>query len=176
MARKQEIVAMLLAGGQGNSLASTNKRIWRNQLFLLAGSIVSFDFPLSNCANSGISTVGVLTQFMPLELNSYMGNGNPWDLDRVDGGLTILPPYTAGKTGEWYKGTANAIYQNIKYIEQYDPEYVLILSGDHIYKMNYNKMLEFHKEKKADLTVAHINVPLEEASRFGILNTDDDYV
>ena len=132
------------------------------------------DFPLSNCANSGISTVGVLTQFMPLELNSYMGNGNPWDLDRVDGGLTILPPYTAGKTGEWYKGTANAIYQNIKYIEQYDPEYVLILSGDHIYKMNYNKMLEFHKEKKADLTVAHINVPLEEASRFGILNTDDD--
>ena len=111
---------------------------------------------------------------MPLELNSYMGNGNPWDLDRVDGGLTILPPYTAGKTGEWYKGTANAIYQNIKYIEQYDPEYVLILSGDHIYKMNYNKMLDFHKEKEADLTVAHINVPLEEASRFGILNTNDD--
>ena len=132
------------------------------------------DFPLSNCSNSGISTVGVLTQFMPLELNSYMGNGNPWDLDRVDGGLTILPPYTAGKTGEWYKGTANAIYQNIKYIEQYDPEYVLILSGDHIYKMNYNKMLDFHKEKEADLTVAHINVPLEEASRFGILNTNDD--
>ena len=132
------------------------------------------DFPLSNCANSGISTVGVLTQFMPLELNSYMGNGSPWDLDRMDGGLSILPPYTAGKTGEWYKGTANAIYQNIKYIEQYNPEYVLILSGDHIYKMNYKEMLNFHKEKGADLTIAHINVPIEEASRFGILNTDDN--
>ena len=111
---------------------------------------------------------------MPLELNSYMGNGQPWDLDRMDGGLSILPPYTAGKTGEWYKGTANAIYQNIKYIEQYNPEYVLILSGDHIYKMNYKEMLDFHKQKGADLTIAHINVPLEEASRFGILNTNTD--
>lgn len=173
MARKQEIVAMLLAGGQGTRLQVLTKDMAKPAV-PFGGKYRIIDFPLSNCANSGISTVGVLTQFMPLELNSYMGNGNPWDLDRVDGGLTILPPYTAGKTGEWYKGTANAIYQNIKYIEQYDPEYVLILSGDHIYKMNYNKMLEFHKEKKADLTVAHINVPIEEASRFGILNTDDD--
>ena len=173
MARKQEIVAMLLAGGQGTRLQVLTKDMAKPAV-PFGGKYRIIDFPLSNCANSGISTVGVLTQFMPLELNSYMGNGNPWDLDRVDGGFTILPPYTAGKTGEWYKGTANAIYQNIKYIEQYDPEYVLILSGDHIYKMNYNKMLEFHKEKKADLTVAHINVPLEEASRFGILNTDDD--
>ena len=173
MARKQEIVAMLLAGGQGTRLQVLTKDMAKPAV-PFGGKYRIIDFPLSNCSNSGISTVGVLTQFMPLELNSYMGNGNPWDLDRVDGGLTILPPYTAGKTGEWYKGTANAIHQNIKYIEQYDPEYVLILSGDHIYKMNYNKMLEFHKEKKADLTVAHINVPLEEASRFGILNTDDD--
>ena len=173
MARKKEIVAMLLAGGQGTRLQVLTKDMAKPAV-PFGGKYRIIDFPLSNCSNSGISTVGVLTQFMPLELNSYMGNGNPWDLDRVDGGLTILPPYTAGKTGEWYKGTANAIYQNIKYIEQYDPEYVLILSGDHIYKMNYNKMLEFHKEKKADLTVGHINVSLEEASRFGILNTDDD--
>ena len=173
MARKKEIVAMLLAGGQGTRLQVLTKDMAKPAV-PFGGKYRIIDFPLSNCSNSGISTVGVLTQFMPLELNSYMGNGNPWDLDRVDGGLTILPPYTAGKTGEWYKGTANAIYQNIKYIDQYNPEYVLILSGDHIYKMNYNKMLQFHKEKKADLTVAHINVPLEEASRFGILNTDDD--
>ena len=173
MARKKEIVAMLLAGGQGTRLQVLTKDMAKPAV-PFGGKYRIIDFPLSNCSNSGISTVGVLTQFMPLELNSYMGNGNPWDLDRVDGGLTILPPYTAGKTGEWYKGTANAIYQNIKYIEQYDPEYVLILSGDHIYKMNYNKMFDFHKEKEADLTVAHINVPLEEASRFGILNTNDD--
>ena len=173
MARKKEIVAMLLAGGQGTRLQVLTKDMAKPAV-PFGGKYRIIDFPLSNCSNSGISTVGVLTQFMPLELNSYMGNGNPWDLDRVVGGLTILPPYTAGKTGEWYKGTANAIYQNIKYIEQYDPEYVLILSGDHIYKMNYNKMLDFHKEKEADLTVAHINVPLEEASRFGILNTNDD--
>ena len=173
MARKKEIVARLLAGGQGTRLQVLTKDMAKPAV-PFGGKYRIIDFPLSNCSNSGISTVGVLTQFMPLELNSYMGNGNPWDLDRVDGGLTILPPYTAGKTGEWYKGTANAIYQNIKYIEQYDPEYVLILSGDHIYKMNYNKMLDFHKEKEADLTVAHINVPLEEASRFGILNTNDD--
>ena len=173
MSLKKEIVAMLLAGGQGTRLQVLTKDMAKPAV-PFGGKYRIIDFPLSNCSNSGISTVGVLTQFMPLELNSYMGNGNPWDLDRVDGGLTILPPYTAGKTGEWYKGTANAIYQNIKYIEQYDPEYVLILSGDHIYKMNYNKMLDFHKEKEADLTVAHINVPLEEASRFGILNTNDD--
>ena len=173
MARKKEIVAMLLAGGQGTRLQVLTKDMAKPAV-PFGGKYRIIDFPLSNCSNSGISTVGVLTQFMPLELNSYMGNGNPWDLDRVDGGLTILPPYTAGKTGEWYKGTANAIYQNIKYIEQYDPEYVLILSGDHIYKMNYNKMLDFHKEKESDLTVSHINVQLEEASRFGILNTNYD--
>ena len=173
MGRKKEIVAMLLAGGQGTRLQVLTKDMAKPAV-PFGGKYRIIDFPLSNCSNSGISTVGVLTQFMPLELNSYMGNGSPWDLDRMDGGLSILPPYTAGKTGEWYKGTANAIYQNIKYIEQYDPEYVLILSGDHIYKMNYKEMLDFHKEKGADLTIAHINVPIEEASRFGILNTDDN--
>ena len=173
MARKKEIVAMLLAGGQGTRLQVLTKDMAKPAV-PFGGKYRIIDFPLSNCSNSGISTVGVLTQFMPLELNSYMGNGNPWDLDRVDGGLTILPPYTAGKTGEWYKGTANAIYQNLNFIERYDPEYVIILSGDHIYKMDYDDMLDFHKEKEADLTVAHINVPLEEASRFGILNTNDD--
>ena len=173
MGRKKEIVAMLLAGGQGTRLQVLTKDMAKPAV-PFGGKYRIIDFPLSNCANSGISTVGVLTQFMPLELNSYMGNGSPRDLDRMDGGLSILPPYTAGKTGEWYKGTANAIYQNIKYIEQYDPEYVLILSGDHIYKMNYKEMLNFHKEKGADLTIAHINVPIEEASRFGILNTDDN--
>ena len=173
MARKKEVVAMLLAGGQGTRLQVLTKDMAKPAV-PFGGKYRIIDFPLSNCANSGISTVGVLTQFMPLELNSYMGNGQPWDLDRMDGGLSILPPYTAGKTGEWYKGTANAIYQNIKYIEQYNPEYVLILSGDHIYKMNYKEMLDFHKQKGADLTIAHINVPLEEASRFGILNTNTD--
>ena len=173
MGRKKEIVAMLLAGGQGTRLQVLTKDMAKPAV-PFGGKYRIIDFPLSNCANSGISTVGVLTQFMPLELNSYMGNGSPCDLDRMDGGLSILPPDTAGKTGEWYKGTANAIYQNIKYIEQYDPEYVLILSGDHIYKMNYKEMLNFHKEKGADLTIAHINVPIEEASRFGILNTDDN--
>ena len=173
MARKKEMVAMLLAGGQGTRLQVLTQDMAKPAV-PYGGKYRIIDFPLSNCANSGISTVGVLTQFKPLELNSYMGNGQPWDLDRMDGGLSILPPYTAGKTGEWYKGTAHAIYQNIKYIEQYEPDYVLILSGDHIYKMNYNKMLEFHKEKEADLTIAHINVPMEEAHRFGILNTDED--
>ena len=173
MARKKEIVAMLLAGGQGTRLQVLTQNMAKPAV-PFGGKYRIIDFPLSNCANSGISTVGVLTQFMPLELNSYMGNGQPWDLDRMDGGLSILPPYTAGKTGEWYKGTANAIYQNIKYIEQYNPDYILILSGDHIYKMNYREMLKFHKEKGADLTIAHINVTLEEASRFGILNTDDN--
>ena len=173
MARKKEMVAMLLAGGQGTRLQVLTQDMAKPAV-PYGGKYRIIDFPLSNCANSGISTVGVLTQFKPLELNSYMGNGQPWDLDRMDGGLSILPPYTAGKTGEWYKGTAHAIYQNIKYIEQYEPEYVLILSGDHIYKMNYNKMLDFHKEKEADLTIAHINVSMEEAHRFGILNTDED--
>lgn len=173
MARKKEIVAMLLAGGQGTRLHALTKDMAKPAV-PFGGKYRIIDFPLSNCVNSGIFTVGVLTQFMPLELNSYMGNGQPWDLDRMYGGLSILPPYTAGKSGEWYKGTANAIYQNIKYIEQYEPKYVLILSGDHIYKMNYSEMLKFHKEKNADLTIAHINVPYEEASRFGILNTNNE--
>ena len=170
MSLKKEIVAMLLAGGQGTRLTKNMAK----PAVPFGGKYKIIDFPLSNCVNSGISTVGVLTQFMPLELNSYIGNGAPWDLDRMDGGLSILPPYTGGETGDWYKGTSNAIYQNMKYIEQYDPEYVLILSGDHIYKMNYNEMLKFHKSRGADLTVAHIDVPLEEASRFGILNTMSD--
>ena len=173
MSLKKEIVAMLLAGGQGTRLKSLTKNMAKPAV-PFGGKYKIIDFPLSNCVNSGISTVGVLTQFMPLELNSYIGNGAPWDLDRMDGGLSILPPYTGGETGDWSKGTSNAIYQNMKYIEQYDPEYVLILSGDHIYKMNYNEMLKFHKSRGADLTVAHIDVPLEEASRFGILNTMSD--
>lgn len=173
MVIKKEIVAMLLAGGQGTRLHALTKDMAKPAV-PFGGKYRIIDFPLSNCVNSGISTVGVLTQFMPLELNSYMGNGQPWDLDRMNGGLSILPPYTAGKSGEWYKGTANAIYQNIKYLEQYDPEYVLILSGDHIYKMNYDEMLKFHKEKNADLTIAHISVSIEEAKRFGILNTNDN--
>ena len=173
MSLKKEIVAMLLAGGQGTRLKSLTKNMAKPAV-PFGGKYKIIDFPLSNCVNSGISTVGVLTQFMPLELNSYIGNGAPWDLDRMDGGLSILPPYTGGETGDWYKGTSNAIYQNMKYIEQYDPECVLILSGDHIYKMNYNEMLKFHKSRGADLTVAHIDVPLEEASRFGILNTMSD--
>lgn len=173
MRLKKEIVAMLLAGGQGTRLHALTKNMAKPAV-PFGGKYRIIDFPLSNCVNSGISTVGVLTQFMPLELNSYIGNGSPWDLDRMDGGLSILPPYTGGETGDWYKGTSNAIYQNLKYIEQYDPEYVLILSGDHIYKMNYNDMLEFHKKRGADLTIAHINVTLEEASRFGILNTLND--
>lgn len=173
MGLKKEIVAMLLAGGQGTRLQTLTKNMAKPAV-PFGGKYKIIDFPLSNCVNSGISTVGVLTQFMPLELNSYMGNGSPWDLDRMDGGLSILPPYTGGETGDWYKGTSNAIYQNLKYIEQYDPEYVLILSGDHIYKMNYNEMLNFHKSRNADLTIAHIDVTLEEASRFGILNTLND--
>lgn len=173
MRLKKEIVAMLLAGGQGTRLQILTKNMAKPAV-PFGGKYRIIDFPLSNCVNSGISTVGVLTQFMPLELNSYMGNGSPWDLDRMDGGLSILPPYTGGESGDWYKGTSNAIYQNLNYIEQYSPEYVLILSGDHIYKMNYNEMLKFHKKNDADLTIAHIDVPLEEASRFGILNTYND--
>jgi glucose-1-phosphate adenylyltransferase len=133
------------------------------------------DFPLSNCSNSDIDTVGVLTQYQPLVLNSYIGIGSPWNLDRSNGGVTLLPPYVNVSGGEWYKGTANAIYQNIDFINQYDPEYVLVLSGDHIYKMDYSLMLDFHKEKQADSTIAVIQVPWEEASRFGIMNTDQNH-
>ena len=170
---KKEIVAMILAGGQGSRLGVLTKNLAKPAV-PFGGKYRIIDFPLSNCSNSGIYTVGVLTQYKPLDLNSHIGIGSPWDLDRRDGGVAILPPYQEEKGGEWYKGTANAIYQNIEFVDRYDPEYILILSGDHIYKMDYDKMLEFHKEKNADATIAVINVPIEEASRFGIMNTKDN--
>ena len=170
---KKEIVAMVLAGGQGSRLGILTKNIAKPAV-PFGGKYRIIDFPLSNCSNSGIYTVGVLTQYKPLDLNSHIGIGDPWDLDRRDGGVSILPPYQEEKGGDWYKGTANAIYQNIEYVDRYDPEYVLILSGDHIYKMNYDNMLEFHKDNGADATIAVIDVPVEEASRFGIMNTRDD--
>ena len=171
MAHKTEVVAMLLAGGQGSRLGVLTKNIAKPAV-PYGGNYRIIDFPLSNCVNSGIYTVGVLTQYQPLELNDYLGNGQPWDLDRQDGGIHILSPYEAIGGAEWYKGTANAIYQNINFIEKYDPEYVVILSGDHIYKMDYDKMLDYHKEMNADATIAVIEVPMKEASRFGIMNTD----
>jgi len=164
---------MLLAGGQGSRLYVLTTKVAKPAV-PFGGKYRIIDFPLSNCINSGIDTVGVLTQYEPLALNSYIGNGQPWDLDRMNGGVHILPPYMKNKSGEWYKGTANAIYQNLHFIEQYDPEYVLILSGDHIYKMDYSKMIEYHKERNAACTIAVINVPMSEASRFGIMNTLDD--
>lgn len=170
---KKEIVAMILAGGQGSRLGILTKDIAKPAV-PFGGKYRIIDFPLSNCSNSGIYTVGVLTQYKPLDLNSHIGIGDPWDLDRRDGGVSILPPYQEEKGGDWYKGTANAIYQNIEYVDRYDPEYILILSGDHIYKMNYDNMLEFHKENGADATIAVIDVPIEEASRFGIMNTKED--
>ncbi|MBQ6239178.1 MAG: glucose-1-phosphate adenylyltransferase [Firmicutes bacterium] len=173
MKLKKECIAMLLAGGQGSRLGVLTKDIAKPAV-PFGGKYRIIDFPLSNCVNSGIDTVGVLTQYMPLDLNTYIGNGNPWDLDRNFGGAAILPPYMHGKVGEWYKGTANAIYQNIQFIENYDPDYVVILSGDHIYKMDYSKMLEYHKEKEAACTIAVLNVTLQEASRFGIMNTDEN--
>lgn len=171
--RKKEIVAMILAGGQGSRLGVLTKDVAKPAV-PFGGKYRIIDFPLSNCSNSCIYTVGVLTQYRPLELNSHIGVGDHWDLDRRDGGVTILPPYQKEKGGIWYKGTANAIFQNIQYVDGYDPEYVLILSGDHIYKMDYDKMLDFHKEKNADVTIASINVSKEEASRFGIINTRED--
>lgn len=170
---KKECVAMLLAGGQGSRLYALTSHVAKPAVpFGSKHRII--DFPLSNCANSGIDTVGVLTQYQPLELNAYLGNGQPWDLDRSDGGVHILPPYVQkGEQGTWYKGTANAIYQNIGFIELYDPEYVLILSGDHIYKMDYSDMLRRHKESNAACTIAVLEVPMEEASRFGIMNVDE---
>ena len=173
MAQKTEVVAMLLAGGQGSRLGVLTKNIAKPAV-PYGGNYRIIDFPLSNCVNSGIYTVGVLTQYQPLELNDYLGNGQPWDLDRQNGGIHILSPYEAIGGAEWYKGTANAIYQNINFIEKYDPEYVVILSGDHIYKMNYAKMVDFHKKNNADCTIAVLEVPWEEASRFGILATNDD--
>ena len=170
---KKEIVAMILAGGQGSRLGGLTKNIAKPAV-PFGGKYRIIDFPLSNCSNSGIYAVGVLTQYKPFELNAHIGIGNPWDLDRRDGGVSILPPYQEEKGGKWYKGTANAIYQNIEFIDNYDPEYILVLSGDHIYKMNYDSMLDFHKENNADATIAVINVPLKEASRFGIMNTKDD--
>ena len=170
---KKEIVAMILAGGQGSRLGVLTKKLAKPAV-PFGGKYRIIDFPLSNCSNSGIYTVGVLTQYKPLELNEHIGIGAPWDLDRRDGGVSVLPPYQGEKGGKWYKGTANAIYQNIEYIDRYDPEYVLILSGDHIYKMDYDKMLKFHNEKEADVTIAVIDVPIDEASRFGIMNTRED--
>ncbi len=172
MLSKKECVAMLLAGGQGSRLFTLTSKIAKPAV-PFGGKYRIIDFPLSNCINSGIDTVGVLTQYEPLELNDYIGNGQPWDLDRMYGGVHILSPYQAKKGSEWYKGTANAIYQNMSFIKRYNPEYVLILSGDHIYKMNYHKMLDFHKERGADVTVATIEVPLEEASRFGVVNVGE---
>ncbi|HBN85620.1 MAG TPA: glucose-1-phosphate adenylyltransferase [Clostridiales bacterium] len=169
----KECVAMLLAGGQGSRLGVLTKNIAKPAV-PFGGKYRIIDFPLSNCTNSGIDTVGVLTQYRPLKLNSYIGIGQPWDLDRLNGGVTILSPYVKQKIGEWYSGTANAIYQNIEYVDTYKPDYVLILSGDQIYKMDYSMMLEYHKGKNASVTVAYIKVPIEEAGRFGIMNTNED--
>lgn len=173
MARRKKCVAMLLAGGQGSRLYALTSRIAKPAVSF-GGKYRIIDFPLSNCVNSGIDTVGVLTQYQPLILNDYIGNGQPWDLDRSFGGVHILSPYQAKEGSDWFKGTANAIYQNIHFLKQFNPEYVLILSGDHIYKMDYGKMLEYHIEKGADCTISAIDVPIEEASRFGILNTKED--
>ena len=173
MLPKQEVVAMLLAGGQGSRLGVLTKNLAKPAV-PYGGKYRIIDFPLSNCVNSGIETVGVLTQYQPLELNDYIGNGQPWDLDSNTAGVHVLPPYQKQKKTDWYKGTANAIYQNIPFIERYNPEYVVVLSGDHIYKMDYSKMLSFHKEKGAACTIAVYEVPMAEASRFGILNTNED--
>lgn len=173
MLRKKECVAMLLAGGQGSRLYALTNNIAKPAVAFGAKYRI-IDFPLSNCINSGIDTVGVLTQYEPLELNEYIGNGQPWDLDRAFGGVHILSPYQAKKKSSWYEGTANAIYQNMNFMKKYNPDYVLILSGDHIYKMNYADMLKRHIETGADCTIAAIEVPLKEASRFGILNTNED--
>ena len=173
MAKKTECIAMLLAGGQGSRLGVLTKNIAKPAV-PYGGKYRIIDFPLSNCVNSGIYTVGVLTQYQPLELNDYIGNGGPWDLDRANGGVHILSPYQQIEGTEWYKGTANAIYQNIQFIDRYNPEYVAILSGDHIYKMDYAKMLQYHKSKDAACTIAMLEVPWEEASRFGLMFVDDD--
>lgn len=173
MRPKKEVVAMLLAGGQGSRLGVLTKKLAKPAV-PFGGKYRIIDFPLSNCTNSGIDAVGVLTQYQPLILNEYIGNGQPWDLDGIHSGVTCLQPYESKEGSDWYSGTANAIYQNIDFIDRYDPEYVVILSGDHIYKMNYSKMIKFHKKNNAACTIAVIDVPLEEASRFGILNTNED--
>ncbi len=170
---KKEMIAMLLAGGQGSRLGVLTADVAKPAV-AFGGKYRIIDFPLSNCINSGIDTVGVLTQYQPLRLNTHIGIGIPWDLDRNHGGVTVLPPYERSDNSEWYTGTANAIYQNLRYMETYNPEYVLILSGDHIYKMDYEVMLDFHKENNADVTIATMPVPLEEAGRFGIVIADED--
>lgn len=171
--KKKEMVAMLLAGGQGKRLKGLTKSIAKPAVYF-GGTYRIIDFPLSNCSNSGIDTVGVLTQYEPLVLHSYIGVGSDWDLNRKDGGVFVLPPHERENGSSWYRGTADAIYRNLKFVDQFDPEHVLILSGDHIYKMDYHAMLQYHKSKNADCTISVIDVPLEEASRFGILNTEDD--
>ncbi len=170
---KKEMIAMLLAGGQGSRLGVLTSNVAKPAVSF-GGKYRIIDFPLSNCINSGIDTVGVLTQYQPLRLNSHIGIGIPWDLDRNNGGVSVLPPYEKSDNSEWYSGTANAIYQNMNYIDSYNPEYVLILSGDHIYKMDYEVMLDYHKENDADVTIAVMPVPWEEASRFGVVITDKD--
>ena len=170
---KKEMIAMLLAGGQGSRLGVLTAKVAKPAVSF-GGKYRIIDFPLSNCINSGIDTVGVLTRYQPLRLNSHIGIGIPWDLDRNVGGVTVLPPYEKSSNSEWYTGTANAIYQNLEYMEQYNPDYVLILSGDHIYKMDYKIMLDYHKANNADITIAAMPVPMEEASRFGIVVTDED--
>ena len=170
---KKEMIAMLLAGGQGSRLGVLTEKVAKPAV-AFGGKYRIIDFPLSNCINSGIDTVGVLTQYQPLRLNSHIGIGIPWDLDRSIGGVSILPPYEKSTSSEWYTGTANAIYQNLEYMESFHPDYVLILSGDHIYKMDYQVMLDYHKENNADVTIAAMPVPIEEASRFGIVITDEE--
>jgi len=173
MVKRKKSIAMILAGGQGSRLYSLTQKLAKPAV-PFGGKYRIIDFPLSNCVNSGIDTVGVLTQYQPLILNEYIGNGQPWDLDRAHGGVFVLPPYQKSSGSDWYTGTANAIYQNMQFITRYDPDYVIILGGDHIYKMDYSKMLDFHIEREADCTVAVMEVPKEEASRFGIMNTHED--
>nr|WP_094756867.1 glucose-1-phosphate adenylyltransferase [Caminicella sporogenes] len=173
MKQKKEIIAMVLAGGQGSRLKKLTENVAKPAVHF-GGKYRIIDFTLSNCSNSYIDTVGVLTQYQPFELNAHIGNGSPWDLDRMHGGVRILPPYVGRHGGRWYKGTANAIYENMGFIEMYDPDYVLILSGDHIYKMDYSLMLKYHKEKNAEVTISVIEVPWEETYRFGIMNIDND--
>ena len=171
---KKEMIAMLLAGGQGSRLGVLTSKVAKPAV-AFGGKYRIIDFPLSNCINSGVDTVGVLTQYQPLRLNTHIGIGIPWDLDRNIGGVTVLPPYEKSSNSEWYTGTANAIYQNLEYMESYNPEYVLILSGDHIYKMDYEVMLDFHKDNNAEVTIAVMPVPIEEASRFGIMIADENH-
>ena len=168
---KKEMIAMLLAGGQGSRLGVLTEKVAKPAVAFVVNIVSSIS--TEQCINSGIDTVGVLTQYQPLRLNTHIGIGIPWDLDRNEGGVTVLPPYEKSTSSEWYTGTANAIYQNLAYMEQYNPDYVLILSGDHIYKMDYEVMLDFHKANKADITIACMPVPIEEASRFGIMVTDE---